>query len=179
MGLYRYLQRTFQSPEYEKLMKERLISWRREPVLVKIERPTRLDRAHALGYKAKQGFVLVRIRIGKGSSKRESFTGGRKPLHAGMTKITPKMNLQHIVEMRVARKHPNLEVLNSYYVAEDGRSQWYEVILVDPSHPAIKSDNDLNWICNPTNRGRVFRGLTSAGKRSRGLGRGKGYQHKK
>ena len=169
MGMYKYLKQTFRSDEYKKLLKQRMISWRRESVITRIERPTRLDRAHSLGYKAKQGFLLVRIRIGKGSSKRESFTGGRKPLHTGMKKMTPAMNLQHISEMRAANKYPNLEVMNSYYVAEDGRSQWYEVILVDPEHPAIKSDKDVNWICEPANRGRVFRGLTSAGKKSRGL----------
>jgi large subunit ribosomal protein L15e len=176
MGMYKYLKRLFKSSEYKELMRKRLISWRRQPVVIRIEKPTRLDRAHSLGYKAKQGFVLTRIRIGKGSSKREKPSGGRKPLHAGLTKITPKMNLQHIAEMRVARKFPNLEVLNSYYVAEDGRSLWFEVIMLDPNHPCIKSDPKLNWICEPKNRRRVFRGLTSAGKKSRGLGRGKGYE---
>ena len=169
MGYAKYLKQFRKSPEYEKMIKERLISWRREPVTLRIDKPTKLDRAHSLGYKAKQGFVLVRTKIGKGSSKREKFAGGRKPLHAGMTSITPGMNLQHIAEMRVARKFPNLEVLNSYYVAEDGRQIWYEIILVDPNHPCIKNDQKLNWICNPANKGRVFRGLTSAGKSSRGL----------
>jgi len=169
MGYIKYLKQFWKSSEYEKLLKERLISWRKAPVILRIDKPTRLDRAHALGYKAKQGFVLSRIRIGKGSSKREKPSGGRKPLHAGMTSITPKMNLQHIAEMRVARKFPNLEVLNSYYVAEDGKSKWFEVILVDPNHSCIKNDPKLNWICNPANRRRVFRGLTSAGKKSREL----------
>jgi large subunit ribosomal protein L15e len=27
----------------------------------------------------------------------------------------------------------------------------------------------INWICRPENRGRAFRGLTSAGKKARGL----------
>jgi len=169
MGYLKYLKDYWGSPEHDKILKERLISWRREPIIIRIDRSTRLDRAHALGYKAKQGFVLTRIKIGKGTSKREKPTGGRKPLHAGMTKITPKMNLQHIAEMRVARKFPNLEVLNSYYAAEDGKSKWFEVILIDPSHPCIKNDPKLNWICNPANRRRVFRGLTSAGKSSREL----------
>lgn len=169
MGYIKYLKQFWKSPEYDKLVKEKLISWRKEPVVLRIDKPTRLDRAHALGYKAKQGFVLTRIRIGKGTSKREKFAGGRKPLHAGMTSITPKMNLQHIAEMRVARKFPNLEVLNSYYLAEDGKSKWFEIILVDPSHSCIKNDPKLNWICQPQNRRRVFRGLTSAGKSSREL----------
>jgi large subunit ribosomal protein L15e len=169
MGYAKYLKQFRKNPEYEKLMKDRLISWRTEPVIIRIERPTKLDRAHSLGYKAKQGFVLARVKIGKGSSKREDFAGGRKPLHAGMTSIIPKMNLQHIAEARVARKFPNLEVLNSYYVAEDGKRIWFEIILVDPEHPCIKNDSKMNWICNPANRGRVFRGLTSAGKNSKDI----------
>ncbi|HDI46335.1 MAG TPA: 50S ribosomal protein L15e, partial [Candidatus Methanomethylia archaeon] len=57
------------------------------------------------------------------------------------------------------------------------RFKWFEVILVDPHHPAIKSDKDINWICNPSQRGRVFRGLTPAGRKSRGLTRkGKGAE---
>lgn len=176
--MYKYLQQTFRSNEYEEIMRQRMISWRREPVIVRIEKPTRLDRAHSLGYRAKQGFVITRIRIGKGTTKREFPSGGRKPSHAYLTKSPPSMSHQHIAEMRVARAFPNLEVLNSYYVAEDGRSIWFECILVDPNHSCIKSDRHINWICEPQNRGRVFRGLTSAGKKSRFLGKGKGYEHK-
>ena len=73
MGYIKYLKQFQKSPEYDKLVKERLISWRKEPVILRIEKPTRLDRAHSLGYKAKQGFVLARVRIGKGSSKRKSL----------------------------------------------------------------------------------------------------------
>ncbi|MFH1229318.1 MAG: 50S ribosomal protein L15e [Candidatus Aenigmatarchaeota archaeon] len=169
MGYLKYIRKFWNSPEYDKLQKERMISWRRQPTVLRIERPTRLDRAHVLGYKAKQGFVVIRVRIGKGTRKREKPTGGRKPLHAGMTKYTPSMNHQHIAETRGARKFPNLEVLNSYYVSEDGRDKWFEVILIDPKHPCIANDPQLNWICNPANRRRVFRGLTSSGRSSRGL----------
>jgi large subunit ribosomal protein L15e len=167
MGMYKYLQKLDKNPAYETLVKDRLISWRLEPVVLRIDKPTKLDRAHFLGYKAKQGFVMVRVKIGKGSSKREVTAGGRKPGNYGKYKMTPKMNLQHIAEARVAKKFPNLEVMNSYYVAEDGRQKWFEVILVDPEHPCIKNDKKLNWICTPANRGRVFRGLTASGKRSK------------
>lgn len=162
------MKKFWRSDEQKELLKQKMISWRKEPVIARIDKPSRLDRARSLGYKAKQGFAVARIRIGKGSSKREKPSGGRKPAHAGMTKITPTQNLQHIAEMRCARKFPNLEALNSYYVGEDGRSKWFEVILVDPMHPCIRSDKKISWICTPANRGRVFRGLTSAGKRSRG-----------
>jgi large subunit ribosomal protein L15e len=44
---------------------------------------------------------------------------------------------------------------------------FYEVILVDPSKPEIKSDKNLNWISE--NKKRPARGLTSAAIKSRGL----------
>ncbi|MEM5870716.1 MAG: 50S ribosomal protein L15e, partial [Candidatus Aenigmatarchaeota archaeon] len=80
---------------------------------------------------------------------------------------TPKKSLQLIAEEKAARKYRNLEVLNSYLVADDGVYKYFEIIMVDPHHPVIKSDKNINWICNQ--RGRVFRGLTSAGKKMRGL----------
>jgi large subunit ribosomal protein L15e len=60
-----------------------------------------------------------------------------------------------------------LEVLNSYYVAEDGMYKWFEVIMVDPHRPEIAKDKKINWILSQ--RKRVFRGLTAAGKKARGL----------
>src|SRR2546426_204199 len=86
-----------------------------------------------------------------------------------LVKITMAKSIQRIAEERTAKHYPNMEVLNSYWVGEDGTHKYYEVILVDPKHPAIRNDPKINWICNPANRGRVFRGLTSAGKKGRGL----------
>lgn len=79
------------------------------------------------------------------------------------------MSYQWIAEQRAANKYGNLEVLNSYQIGKDGVHYFFEVILVDPNMPEIKNDKTLNWIGNKANVGRVFRGLTSAGKKSRGL----------
>ncbi len=166
-GMYQYIRETWQ--HNKELRREHVIKWTKEPAIVRVERPTRIDRARILGYKAKQGYVIVRVRVRKGSRKREKPSGGRKPSKAGLTQIKKKVSLQRIAEMRAARKYPNLEVLNSYYVGESGMYKWYEVILVDPNHPVIKNDPKINWICRPCNRGRAFRGLTSAGKKGRGL----------
>jgi len=54
---------------------------------------------------------------------------------------------------------------------------FYEVILVDPARPEIKNDKTINWITKSANSKRVFRGLTSAAKKSRGL-RSKSRQQK-
>ena len=140
--------------------------WRGQPVFKRLKRPTRIARARSLGYKAKQGFVVVRTRIKKGGRRRPSIRKGRKPRSLGHF-FTPSQNKQSIAEKRVAGKFPNLEVLNGYYVGEDGKYKYYEIILVDKSHPVIKADPSINWIVNQ--RRRAERGLTGAGKKGRGL----------
>ncbi|ADB57141.1 50S ribosomal protein L15e [Archaeoglobus profundus] len=177
-SMYAYIREMWKRP-WEgivgQLMWERLQKWRREPAVVRIERPTRLDRARALGYKAKQGVIVVRVRVRRGGRRATRPNKGRKVGNLMVNRKTPKKNLQWIAEERANRKYPNMEVLNSYWVGEDGRYKWFEVILVDRSHPAILSDPQLSQIAKQ--RGRVYRGLTSAGRRARGLRRkGKGAE---
>jgi len=143
-------------------------TWNKQNVVERLSKPSKPKRAHALGYKAKQGFVMARIRIEKGGRRKPSTRKARKPSSSGVF-FTPETNKQAIAERRCARKFPNLEVLNSYYVGEDGKHKFYEVIMVDPSHPAIEKDQAMKWISGQ--RKRAFRGLTSAGKRARGLRR--------
>ena len=150
-------------------MWHRVMKWRRQPAVLRVDKPTRLDRARRLGYKAKQGFVVARVRVRRGGLRRKRPKAGRRPKRMGVTKFKPAKSLRLIAEERTARNFPNLEVLNSYWVWEDGRYKWFEVIMVDPNHPVIQSDKDVNWICEKTHRRRVFRGLTSAGKEVRGL----------
>jgi len=79
------------------------------------------------------------------------------------------MNYKEIAEQRASRKYKNLEVLNSYQIGKDGIYYFYEAILVNPEAPEIKNDRTMKWVSSPKNRGRAFRGLTSAGKKARGL----------
>jgi len=169
---YKYVAKAWKRPEdsfVKELMWQRLIEWRRQPTVLRVEKPTRIDRARRLGYKAKQGFVVTRVRVRRGGPRRTRPKAGRRPKRMGVAKLKLAKSLRLIAEERAARKFPNLEVLNSYWVWEDGRFKWFEVIMVDPSHPVIKSDVSVNWICDKVHRGRVFRGLTSAGKEVRGL----------
>ena len=180
-SMYKYVRsfwRDRNSEEFKELMKSRLIQWRKQPTVVRIERPTRIDRARSLGYKAKQGFVVVRVKIRRGSRRKSRPNRGRRPKRMGTTRITAGKSLRWMAEERVARKYTNLEVLNSYWVGQDGRHKWFEVILVDPVHSQIINDKDISWINRKVHRRRVFRGLTSAGKKSRGL-RGRGYGREK
>jgi len=66
----------------------------------------------------------------------------------GVLKFTPAKSLRKIAEARAAKKFPNLKVLNSYWLWKDGKYQWFEVIMVDPHHPAISNDPRINWIAH-------------------------------
>src|SRR3989344_2736328 len=178
MGMYQHIRESWKNPQADlrNLWKSRIIEWRREVSTVRIERPTRLDRARSLGYRAKQGFVLVRQCVPRGGRQRAIIRKGRRSKHFGRRKNVDK-NYQQVAEERAVKKYPNCEVLNSYYVAEDGTHSWYEVILVDKAHPQILADKNLNWIAMPQHTRRAFRGLTSSARKSRGLrNKGKGAE---
>lgn len=172
MSLYKHVRNLWKKPKENlgDLWKERLIMWRKENSTVKLERPTRIDRARSLGYKAKQGYVAVRQRVLRGGHMRPKIRKGRRSKHYGR-RLTLQKNYQLIAEERCQRKFRNLAVLNSYWVGKDGTYYWYEVIMVDPSHPVIRSDPKINWICNKKHWSRVFHGKTSAGRKMRGLRR--------
>lgn len=159
------------------LMRSRMREWRRGSAIARVERPTRLTRARALGYKAKQGVVVVRARVRKGGRRKARPSLGRRPKRMGVSKIVPKKSIQLIAEERAARKYPNLEVLNSYPLGSDGTREYFEVIMLDPNHPVIRNDPNYGWIVGKAQRGRVYRGLTRAGRQTRGLlSRGKGSE---
>ena len=170
MGFYKYIRESWKQPKKSlgDLWTKRLVQWRREPTTLRIERPTRLDRARSLGYKAKPGFFIVRQRVGRLAHKRPRITKGRRSKAARQNLVLSK-NYQRISEERANKKFVNCEVLNSYWVAEDGKYKWFEIILVDRSHGAVKSDGDSGWIASKKHSKRVYRGLTSAGRKSRGL----------
>jgi large subunit ribosomal protein L15e len=178
MGYLKYIRKAWKKPQENmpELWRERLLKWRRDPVTLRVEKPTRIDRARSLGYKAKKGFVVVRQRVVRGGRKREQFKGGRRSKAMRRVK-TVGVNYQQVAEQRVQKKFTNCEVLNSYWVAQDGKYAWYEVILVDKDSPQIMADKKLKWVTKSEQKGRVFRGLTSAGKKSRGLRKkGKGAE---
>lgn len=178
--MYKYIRDAWKNPSesyVRELMWERAPKWRRQKAVQRIKRPTRIDRARSLGYKAKKGYIVVRTRVRRGGRRKYRFTGGRKPKRMGVNRITQSKSIQRIAEERVSKKYPNLEVLNSYWVWADGKYKYYEVILVDPHSPSIKNDDKINWICSNKHTNRAIRGLTSAGTKGRGLRfKGKGSE---
>lgn len=121
-------------------LKKRAIIWRKEPTIHRINRPSRLDRARRLGYKAKQGIIVIRTKVGRGGMRKQRPTSGRRPKHLGVTRIKQAESMRLVAERRVNEKYPNLEVLGSYFLYKDGKNIWYEIILADTSHPSIAKD---------------------------------------
>jgi large subunit ribosomal protein L15e len=159
--------------------KSRILEWRgNERAVIKLEKPTNPARARTLGYKAKKGFVIALSKVKKGGRHKSRPTSGRRPKRMGVKKYTAKKSLQWTAEERAQRHFKNLEVLNSYWVGDDGVKEYYEVIFVDLNAPELAKDPALKHL--RAQKGRVYRGLTSAGKKSRGLstnkGKGKGTE---
>jgi large subunit ribosomal protein L15e len=176
MSMYKYIRNQFNTPSDEllELQRKRQVEWRLQDSTVRIEHPTRLDRARSLGYKAKQGFVLVRQRVARGGHQRPDIKGGRRPKTSRQMLVLAK-NYKSIAEERVCQAYPNCEVLNTYPVGKDGTHYWFEIILVDRNHPALLHDPRIRGVLQQ--RGRAHRGITQAGRRSRGLlHKGKGHE---
>ncbi len=167
-GLYHHIREIWKKPSHE-LLGEKMIAWRAGNSIERVEKPLRLDRARALGYKAKKGFVMLRVRVKRGGRKRERQGVKGRVSRKQTYRKTLKMSYQWVAEIRAARKYRNLEVLNSYSIGKDGKHYYFEIIMVDPSQSEIKHDNSLKWITRGENSKRAERGLTSAAKKSRGL----------
>ena len=166
MAITKYLREAWKKPDKETL-RQRMIEWRKGDAIVKVEKPLRLDRARALGYKAKKGVIVVRVKLKRGGHKRPRPNKGRRSKRLHIRKNLT-MNYREIAEQRAGRKYKNMEVLNSYWIGKDGIHGFYEVILIDRDKPEIKKDKQLGGVVKAP-KGRAFRGLTSAGRKARGL----------
>lgn len=124
-------------------LRNRVILWRKQDAVTRIEKPSRILRARRLGYKAKQGIIVVRMRVGTGGMRRKRPTGGRRPKHLGVTRIKAAVNMKQVADRRVLERYPNMTLLGSYFIYKDGMHYWFEVILADPSHPRIIKDKEL------------------------------------
>jgi large subunit ribosomal protein L15e len=180
MGVYKFMQelsRKKQSDVMRFVLRIRCWQYRQLNKVVRVPSSGRPDKARRLGYKNTQGFVIYRVRIRRGGRKRPVAKGCTygKPKSHGVNQLKPVRNLQAIAEGRLGKRLGGLRVLNSYWVAQDSSYKYYEVILVDTFHQAIRNDPKVNWICNAVQKHRELRGKTSANRKSRGLGKGHRY----
>ena len=177
MGAYKYLEELWKKKQSEVLrflLRIRCWEYRQLPAIHRAARPSRPDKARRLGYKAKQGYVIYRVRVRRGGRKRPNPKGVvyGKPVNQGINSLNFERNHRSKAEERVGARCTNLRVLNSYWINQDSTYKYFEVILVDPSHNAIRRDPRINWICAPTMKHRENRGLTAAGRHARGVGKG-------
>src|SRR3990172_10145343 len=81
-SLYAYVREAWKDPGeswLKDIRRDRLVAWRRGESFVRVDRPTRIDRARDLGWKAKPGFVVVRARVRRGGLRKHNPLGGRDP----------------------------------------------------------------------------------------------------
>jgi len=168
MGYLKYVRDLWKKPKENmpEAYKQLLYSLRREPATMRIEKPTNIAKARTLGYKAKKGIIIVRQRVFRGGRQRPDIKGGRRSAHSYQRKEVSK-NYQQVAEERVSKQYTNCAVLNSYKLAQDGKYYWFEIILLDRTSPDVMADKRLAGVAEQ--RGRAERGLTSAGRKARGL----------
>ncbi len=124
-------------------LRAKAIGWRKETAVTRIDKPTRLQRARRIGYKAKQGIVVIRMRVGVGGMRKQRPRGGRRPKHLGVVRIKADVSMKQVAERRILQRYPNMKLLGSYFLYKDGMHIWFEIILADPDHPRISKDKEL------------------------------------
>jgi len=124
-------------------LREKAVLWRKQNAMIRIAKPSRISRARRLGYKAKQGIVVVRMRVGTGGMRKQRPRGGRRPKHLGVTRIKAAVSMKQVAERRVLERYQNMKLFGSYFLYKDGMYYWFEVILADPSHKRIAKDKEI------------------------------------
>lgn len=104
MGAYRYVQELYrkkQSDVMRYLLRIRVWQYRQLTKMHRAPRPSRPDKARRMGYRAKQGYCIYRIRVRRGGRKRpvpKGCTYG-KPKGHGVNQLKPSRGLQSIAEV--------------------------------------------------------------------------------
>ena len=104
MGAYKYLEelwRKKQSDLLRFLLRVRCWQYRQLTAIHRAPRPTRPDKARRLGYKAKQGYVIYRVRVRRGGRKRKVRRGAQcgKPTNMGINQLKFQRSLRSVAEV--------------------------------------------------------------------------------
>ena len=79
MGSFKYIHGNEMSLyKNEDRKKELLQEARNQPIIKRIDGPTKLAKAKSVGYRAKQGYIIVRVRVSKGDFRRPRANHARK-----------------------------------------------------------------------------------------------------
>lgn len=88
MGAYKYIGELYkkkQSDVLRFLLRVRCWEYRQLNVIHRASRPSRPDKARRLGYKAKQGYVVYRVRVRRGNRKKPVPKGQSDLLYLWIT----------------------------------------------------------------------------------------------
>ena len=110
--------------------KEILQEVRNQPILQRVEKPTKIAKAKTVGYKAKQGYIVVRVRVSKGDFRRPRANHARRPSKSGLYYKLARSKGE-IAENRALKVYKNMQVVGSYFLIEDGKNKWFEVIMAE------------------------------------------------
>lgn len=104
MGAYKYLEELYkkkQSDLLRFLLRIRCWYFRQLTKIHRAPRPTRPDKARRLGYKAKQGYVIYRVRVRRGGRKRPVPKGATygKPTNQGVNELKFQASLRSVAEV--------------------------------------------------------------------------------
>lgn len=145
MGAYKYLEELYkkkQSDALRFLLRIRCWQFRQLTSIHRATRPTRPDKARRLGYKAKQGYCIYRVRVKRGGRKRMAPKGATngKPTNMGINHLKWQRSQRSLAEERAGRKCGGLRVLSSYWVCQDATYKYVPICLnCDPSCPQFYS----------------------------------------
>ena len=105
MGAYKYVQelwRKKQSDLLRFLIRIRSWQYRQLTKVHRAPRPTRPEKARRLGYRARQGYVIYRVRVRRGGRKRKCRKGATygKPTNQGVTQLKFQRSHRSVAEVR-------------------------------------------------------------------------------
>ena len=93
------LWRKKQSDVLRFLLRVRCWEYRQLPSIVRLSKPSRPDKARRMGFKAKQGFVVYRVRVRRGGRKRPVSKVNSRVHGAGSCRVE---NMQVVVVCRIS-----------------------------------------------------------------------------
>ncbi|KAF3825395.1 hypothetical protein GH733_006029 [Mirounga leonina] len=99
------------------------------------------------------------------------------PVYHGANRLKFARSLPSVAQERAGCHRGALRVLHSYWVVKDSTYQFFEVILIDPFHKAIRRNPDTQGITKPVHKHREMQGLTSAGHENVALGQVQSSPH--
>ena len=131
MGAFKYIRENEKSIYRDKDRQRELVyALARSSSIERPDGPTKLAKARSIGYKAKRGYIVVRVRVNKGSFRRVRPVHARRPSKTGIY-YNLSISKKKIAENRAAKRYPNMDILGSYFLGDNGKYQWYEVVMHD------------------------------------------------